>query len=117
MGHYKVVLSDNDIANLHKMMINIGLVYGVALPRWKKFLDIMIEKVKGVSKIHRPGIIQLFGTDFNFSPKTIFGDKLMRFSLNHCSMKASQNDSKRGHLCYLTVLNKILTYDILRLTK
>ena len=85
-------------------MINIGLINGIDLPRWKRCVDIMIEKAKGVSKIHRLRIIQLFEADFSFCLKTIFGDRLMRFVLKYCSMNAIQYGSKRGHLCHSTVI-------------
>ena len=46
VGQHKVVAEDDDLAHLHTVMINIGLTNGVALPRWKKCVDIMIEKIK-----------------------------------------------------------------------
>ena len=58
--HYKIAALGNDLSYLHTLIINIGLINGIALPQWKRCVDIMIEKVKGDSKIHRLRIIQLF---------------------------------------------------------
>ena len=80
-----------------------------------KCVDIMIEKIKGVNKIQR--LRKLFEDDFNFYLKTIFGDRLMRFAMKHFSMNSNQYGSKRGQLCHSAILDKILTYDILRVTK
>ena len=59
IGHYKVVAEHKGLTQLHTNMINIGLMNGVAFPCWKSCVYIMIEKMKGVSKIHRLRIIQL----------------------------------------------------------
>ena len=47
MGHYKVILGNNDIAELQVAMLNIGLRTGVALDRCKRTISVMLEKDKG----------------------------------------------------------------------
>ena len=76
----------------------------------------MIEKEKGNPKLHQLRIIQLFEADFNFCLKTVFEDRLMGFASKHCGLNESQYGSRSGHLCHSAILNKILTYDILRAT-
>ena len=41
----------------------------------------------------------------------------MYFAAKQCSLNESQYRSKQGHLCHSAMLNKILTFDFLRLTK
>ena len=77
----------------------------------------MIEKEKGNPKLHRLCIIQLFESDFNFCLKTVFSDRLMGFASRYCGLNESQYGSRAGCLCHSAILNKVLTYDILRATK
>ena len=116
-GHYITAAGDTDLAMLHTMMINVSLMNGIALARWRKCVEKMIEKQKGKSKLHRLRIIQLYKADYNFCVKTIFGDWLMSFATKHCGLNKSQYGSKHGHLCQSAVLNKIIMYEILRETK
>ena len=96
---------------LHLDMINIGLNCGVALNRWKRVLDIMLEKTPGDSRIHWLRIIQLFEADLNFLLALIFGHRLAMFANKHCNMNYSQFGSTAGRQCQSAVLNKVLLYD------
>ena len=80
-------------------------------------MDMMIEKQKVNSKLHQLRIIQIFEDDYNFFLKKIFGDRLMSFAIKHYGLNGSQHRPKHGNLCQSSILNKILTYDILRVTK
>ena len=44
VGHYKAIVLHEGFVQMHINMINIGLLCGVALDRWKHVLDIMLEK-------------------------------------------------------------------------
>ena len=52
VGHYKVAAKVEDLSWLHTVMINVSLLCGVSLDRWKSFFNIMIEKDLGLPKIH-----------------------------------------------------------------
>ena len=77
----------------------------------------MIEKDSGSPKIHRLQVIQLFETDFNFVLQTVFGQRMTSFAAKYCNLNESQYGSKAGKLCQSAILNKVLTYDLFRLTK
>lgn len=77
----------------------------------------MLEKDKGSPNIHRLRIIQLFEADLNFLLALIFGQRLTKFTQEHCGLNKSQYGSIRGKQCQSTVLNKVLIYDILRTTR
>ena len=117
MGHYKTAAYNEALTLLHTQMLNIGLLSGVALDRWKKTLSLMLEKDKEQPKLHRLRIIQLFEADLNFLLALIFGQRLTQFAHDHCGLNKSQYGLMRGHQCQSAVLNKVLTYDILRITK
>lgn len=117
MGHYKSILHLDYLVQLHTQMLNIGLLAGIALPRWKYTLSLMMEKDVGCPRLHRLRIIQLFEADFNFLFVLVFGIRLTEFAAKHCNVHESQYGSTYGKQCQSTVLNKILTYDIMRMSK
>ena len=53
VGHYKAALASDDIVTVLVAMLNIGMLCGVALPRWKRTVSIMLEKDKGRPKLNR----------------------------------------------------------------
>ena len=117
MGHYKAIVNNKDLVQLHTHMLNIGLLTGTALLRWKSTLSLMLEKDKGKPKLNRLRIIQLFEADYNFTLGLVFGQRLTKFASEHCGLNQSQYGSMRGRQCQSAVLNKILTYDIFRMTR
>ena len=117
VGHYKVAAMVDDLSWLHTVMINVSLTCGVSLDQWKQSVNIMIEKDPGSPKLHQLRVIQLFETDFNFVLQTVFGRRMMNFAAKYCNLNESQYGSKPGKLCQSAILNKVLTYDLFRLTK
>jgi hypothetical protein len=60
------------------VMMSLPFVYGFINKRWTKALDVMLEKVKGLRKIHRLRIIGLLEADFNTALKFFFAKQLMK---------------------------------------
>ena len=102
---------------MYVTMINIGLVCGIAMTRWKHAIDIMIEKDKGSPKLHRLRVIQLLEADLNFCLSLVFGKRMMKFATQYCGLSENQYGSKGGHICQSAIMNKVLTYGILRIKK
>ena len=44
MGHYKLIIHNEDLTSLITAMLNIGLLTGNALKRWKRTLSAMLKK-------------------------------------------------------------------------
>lgn len=117
IGHYKAAMANDDLVDVIVSMLNIGLITGQALDRWKRTVSLMLEKDTGQPKLHRLRIIQLFEADYNFLLSLVFGHRLMTFARKFCKLNESQYGSMSGKQAQSAVLNKILTYDLIRLTK
>ena len=80
LGHYRALLPREMRKNLkaeemeacrqrlesiHSRMINLALKNGRSFRRWKKVVNIMLEKDPGNPKIHRLRVIHLYEADYN----------------------------------------------------
>lgn len=55
----------SSLSSLHCGMINLALKHGRSYQRWKKVVNIMLEKEPGNPKIHRLRVIHLYEADYN----------------------------------------------------
>ena len=106
MGHYKAILHEDCLVDLHVALLNIGMRTGHALDRWKRTISIMLEKDRGQPKISRLRIIQLFEADYNFLLSLVFGHRLMTFAREHCRVNESQYGSMGGKQAQSAIFNK-----------
>eukprot|EP00957_Ditylum_brightwellii_P028207 2129617-Ditylum_brightwellii.AAC.1 len=51
-GHYKVLLDNEDMLQVHSIMMSFPFQYGFTLTRWLKAVDVMLEKDPGSPKIN-----------------------------------------------------------------
>jgi hypothetical protein len=68
-----------DLVRLHHQMLNYALRNGHSFQRWKKVVNVMLEKDPGNPKIHRLRVIHLYEADYNL----ILGVK-WRALVHHC---------------------------------
>ena len=94
LGHYRALLQTLPVGNkaaeatdykrgmlasMHHSILEYSLQNGHAFQRWKKVVNVMIEKEPGNPKIHRLRVIHLYEADYN----VILGAK-WRELIHHC---------------------------------
>jgi len=117
VGYYKAILQDSSLVNLHASMSSLPFQVGFVPDRWKKTVNIMLEKEPGNSHCHRLHIIALFQSDLNQAKQIIIGRRLSRLLEDKSITSKMQQGSLPGRQCVSAVLQKVLSHDILRLTK
>jgi hypothetical protein len=117
VGHYKAILNDPTLVSLHASMMSIPFQVGFAPDRWTQVSDIMLEKEPGNSRCHRLRILALFESDFNQSKRILIARKLSHHVEDHGQVPGMQFGSRPGRNCHSAVLQKVLSHDIVRLTR
>jgi hypothetical protein len=62
---YELKKQQSDILLAHLSLINYGIRHGHSFLRWRKVVNIMIEKDPGQPRIHRLRVIHIYEADFN----------------------------------------------------
>ena len=74
---WKTVAREDDLASWLSLMMSLPFCFGFVNARWKQIIDVMIEKKRGVRKIHQLRIIGILEADFNIALKILFACKLI----------------------------------------
>jgi hypothetical protein len=97
--------------------MNIVVTRGIAIPRWCRATNVMIEKDAGKPCIHRLRIVHLFEADYNFFLKLQWGHRLVR----HACALDLLHDSQHGSIPRRTAIDPImltqLTTDLCRVLR
>ena len=77
IGHYKVVIGDEELCTLYARIISIPFKHGLTLPWWTAVVQVILEKTKGCARIDKLRVIQLLEADLNMALWIIFGHCLI----------------------------------------
>jgi len=98
-------MSNVMVAKLNAILANLALLSGWALERWKKTLNVMLEKLAGNDNVEKLCIIMLFKADFNNNNKWI-GKQVMLTAEKHGLLAPEQYGSRKSKAAGTQCLNK-----------
>ena len=114
-GHFKASTFHSTNLLFHYALAEIPFRSGYTPSRWKSATNVMILKKEGITDIDRLRTIVLFEADYNHNNKY-----LGRHMMKHCgqhSFLAKEQYSVPGKKCIDHVINRRLTFDIVRQQK
>jgi len=115
-GHYKSGTFNDLINGVHTALAVIPLKTGYSYTRWRKGINIMLEKSTGNFQVDKLRIILLFEADFNQLNKFI-GREMMYHAEQYGLVAGEQYGSRHGRSSITQSLNKRLTFDQFRQLK
>jgi hypothetical protein len=116
--HYKACAegSDDGIADLlstvHASMMAVPLDANFCPSRWKHAVDVMLEKIPGVSRSDKLRIIQLLEADLNQVLRIEFARNISRLAKEHEGIISKHQYGRAHKTCMTPVLNKLLTVQL-----
>jgi len=110
-GHYIAGTFNPEILIINATMANIPLHTGFAYERWKKGMNVMIEKTTGDFNVEKLRIILLFEADFNANNKWIGCTVMFQAERSHL-LANKQYGSHKHKLAIHQCLNKNLFYNL-----
>ncbi len=112
-GHFIAGTSHPLVSDFEATMTNIPYATGYAPLRWKKGINVELEKKKGNFRVDALRTILLFEADFNQNNK-LLGRSLMANAELHSQLPPEQYGSRKSLSAIEHGLNKRLTLDIQR---
>jgi len=105
------MMTNEMVAKLNAILVNLALLSGQALERWKKMLNVMLEKLASNDNVEKLCIILLFKVDFNNNNKWI-GKQVMLTVEKHRLLTPEQYGSWKSKAAGTQCLNKCLFYNL-----
>ena len=105
------------LSEIYSIMLSLPLKHGFAPSRWQKCIDAILEKIPGQPRIEKLRIIMLYGADFNFMLKLIWGKRLVRHAELYRCLGTENFGSRSGHQAQDAQLGKLFLYEYARLTR
>jgi hypothetical protein len=111
--HFKAHGRSKYLSEIDTIMANLPYIYGFSPQRWKKGLDVMLEKKPGVRQVSSLRAILLYEADFNQNNKRL--GREMLFRAEKYKAVVTKQFGSRKHLSAIDQsLKKALTFDIWR---
>jgi hypothetical protein len=117
--HYKACAEGSDdgitdlLSTVHAAMMPVPLDDGFCPSRWKHAVDIMLEKIPGVSRSDKLRIIQLLEADLNQVLRITFARNIGRLAKEHEGIISKHQYGRAHKTCMTPVLNKLLTVQLI----
>jgi hypothetical protein len=107
---WKCIAQDEELAEWLSIMMSLPFMYGFPNKHWMKSIDVMLEKKKGVKKIHMLRIIALLEADFNTALKIFFARRLMD-NAEQAGLNDEQWGSQRNRMALDPAMRKLMTFE------
>jgi hypothetical protein len=108
---WKCLARDYDeLASWLALMMSMPFEFGFVNNRWTKNIDVMLEKKKGVRKIHMLRIIALLEADFNTALKVIFARKMM-WNAELAGLNEEQWGSRRDRMALDPAMRNMMMFE------
>jgi hypothetical protein len=117
LGHYKAIIQDPTLLQSLTQFMHVTIKSGIAVSRWSKATNVMIEKDTGNPCIHRLRIIHLFEADFNLYMKMQWGKRLVRRASKHLLLNTGQYGSVPNRSAIEPILLTQLSNDNCRILR
>jgi len=114
---WKAMARVESLAKFLCIMISLPFLYGFVNNRWANEIDVMLEKKRGVRKIHLLRIIGLLEADFNTALKFFFSVQMQGASEANESITDEQHGSRKHRQCIDAIMIKLLTFECARIKR
>ena len=113
-GLYKALVNQPLFVDRVVRLINVCSEYHILLPRWKKIVQVMICKSPGNFHLDKLRVIQLLEADLNSYLRNHYSYKLIRQAHRDNLISDLQFGSKPGSMSTSNLLQKVLSFDLIR---
>ena len=117
VGHYKASIADESILEVHMLLMMIPFMYSYPPKRWRKTVQVMLEKCPGTPWSHRLRIIELFDSQMNAAMQIFLGKRMVHNAVNEDLVNPAVFGSVPGKNAQDALLEKKLLFDNLRVTR
>ena len=114
LGHYKAASHSAEFSKILWSIAALALDHQFCLKRWTHSATILLEKVAGKPMIHRFRTIHLLESDLNYVMRKIWGRDFMVHNEKLQNFHTNQYGGRKGRQPGSSILNKVLTLDIIR---
>jgi hypothetical protein len=107
---WKCLARDDECSEWMAKMMSLPFKHGFLNQRWTQSIDVMLEKKKGVRRIHMLRIIALLEADFNTALKILFAKRLMD-NAETAGLSDEQWGSRRNRMALDLAMKNLMTFE------